>query len=517
MTGAGLRGLRRRPGDGPADIRMIAAGLLLLQLVWIFAVPPFRASDEFDHAYRAVAVAGGQWAPSPEAATRGTGAWLEVPAEIVAAAQPECSKLAYTGPEDCVGEPVGEGTVRIASGAGRYHPLYYSLIGTPAMVFDGSASLYVMRLVGGLLSWAFVVLALMATRCWARTRWPFVALVVGATPVLVYSTIVPAPNGLEMTAALALWSALVGLASAASTRHDGRLLLITALSGAVLVTLRSFGPMWAGLALLTVLLAVPVDRGRVREVLTDRRGRAALLAVVVATGASLAWIKLMGSLTVGKQPTIERLDVAERLQVLAHQPVLWVLQSVAAFPLRNEDTHVFVYVVFLLVGGTLVVLGLRRSAGRLRLAILVAAALSFLVPGVVTYLTMETYGAAWQGRYTLPYALGVLVLVGYALDRRPPEVAPFFFVVGGGLYVAAHTVSPVLLAHRELGRSPGVDNGAWILVPPVVLAVGAVLGAAMLWAGAVLRQDPAGTDEPAAEEVSRDRSDRPGVAVGAHR
>ena len=39
----------------------IVLGLAILQALWILTVPPFRASDEFDHAYRAAAVARGQW------------------------------------------------------------------------------------------------------------------------------------------------------------------------------------------------------------------------------------------------------------------------------------------------------------------------------------------------------------------------------------------------------------------------------------------------------------------------
>ena len=55
-----------------------------------------RGSDEFDHAYRAAAAARGQWGIDPVDATRGTGAFLRVPADIVEAAQPECQDLRYT-------------------------------------------------------------------------------------------------------------------------------------------------------------------------------------------------------------------------------------------------------------------------------------------------------------------------------------------------------------------------------------------------------------------------------------
>src|SRR5687768_8404665 len=95
-------------------------GFILLQSAWVFTVPPFRGSDEFDHSYRAAAVARGQWIAAPEAATRGTGAFVDVPPDIIAAAAAECWKLPYTGPEDCSGLGATSGGLeRVASGAGR--------------------------------------------------------------------------------------------------------------------------------------------------------------------------------------------------------------------------------------------------------------------------------------------------------------------------------------------------------------------------------------------------------------
>jgi len=105
----------------------VLAGLSALLLAWILLIPPFGGTDEFDHAYRAAAVARGQWFATPSDATRGTGAWLEVPRDIVDAARPECQVRSYTTAADCVGTAHGD-TVRIASGAGRYQPVFYAVV-----------------------------------------------------------------------------------------------------------------------------------------------------------------------------------------------------------------------------------------------------------------------------------------------------------------------------------------------------------------------------------------------------
>ena len=48
-------------GKPRVRLRWVGLGLLLLQLGWVVVIPPFAAMDEWDHAYRASAVAHGQW------------------------------------------------------------------------------------------------------------------------------------------------------------------------------------------------------------------------------------------------------------------------------------------------------------------------------------------------------------------------------------------------------------------------------------------------------------------------
>ena len=163
--------------------------------------------------------------PTPSDATRGTGAWLQVPGDIVDAARPQCQARVYTTASDCVGTREGD-AVRIASGAGRYHPLYYAVVGTLALPFHGTAALYVMRLATAALALALVALALGALRTWARSRIALLGPVVAFTPVVVYSCSIVSPNGVEMAAGLAFWAAAVGLLVADA--HDVRRLSVMA-------------------------------------------------------------------------------------------------------------------------------------------------------------------------------------------------------------------------------------------------------------------------------------------------
>ena len=55
-------------------------------------------------------------------------------------------------------------------------------------------------------------------------RWPLAGLVLATTPVFVYSTTVAAPNGVEMSAGLALWGTLLALMQGHRHATESRLL-----------------------------------------------------------------------------------------------------------------------------------------------------------------------------------------------------------------------------------------------------------------------------------------------------
>ena len=178
--------------------------------LWIVTVPPFRASDEFDHAYRAAAVARGQWRAHDEAADDGRGTLVRVPADLVAAAHDQCADLPYTGHDNCnPAERNDDGTVLVGSGPAVQ----------PGLLLGGRhGGAAVPRCRGALRHAGRLGAALPALHGrWPRGRLHWAArvrgrasgLLLATSPVFVFSTTVAAPNGLEMAAALALWCLLL--------------------------------------------------------------------------------------------------------------------------------------------------------------------------------------------------------------------------------------------------------------------------------------------------------------------
>jgi len=469
-----------RPTVSPG--RTLLLGLCGLFAIWVLVVPPFGGIDEHDHAYRAAAAARGQWSIDPVNATRGTGAWLEVPSDIVEAARAECKDLSYTKDRDCVGTPSGERTTRVASGAGRYHPLFYAVIGTVAKPFHGATALYVMRIATALLAAAFVWVAARAASAWARTRWPYVGIVVACTPVAVYSCAVASPNGVEMMSALALWLSLVGLL-VAPAEHIRRLAAYAAVSGAVLATLRPLGPPWCLMILGVVLVAVRAEPDRIRSLL--RRPAVLLGALMVLASAlqATAWIVAMDATKIGVEGDGHS-SLVHRISVSATQLPAWTFQSIAAFPLRDQPTLPVVYACYLFLFGLVMALGLRFASARARVGIVLVAVFALAFPYVTTVKSFDQFGAAWQGRYGLPVAIGLVLLAAYALDHRGRTLRGPTCLLLLLLFVVAQAVAPAYGLFYEVRHSPQADSSAWLQPSMVLTIVVAAVSATVMCLGA---------------------------------
>jgi len=387
--------------------------VLLVQLAWACVVPAFRGVDEVDHVYRAASVARGNWLPDYQAPADGRGDLIPVPEDIVLAAEPVCEFLKYNGPDNCHAvQDLGRGQVTVASAAARYNPVFYWVIGTPARPFDGATAVYVMRAVAALLCAALIATGAALTRRWSSSVWPSVALVAAITPIVTYSNTLAAPNGLELSAALLLWTALMGLATRPDPRLERHLLLAAGGASLVIATVRSLGPLWLALILLTGIWLV--GRTELRGLFARNRVRVLLLGVatMAAVVGGAVWILLA-------HPNSPAADSSpfpgSAWTQLPWGIPLWVVQCIGAFPLRNEPAPVLVYAVFLTLWGALVLGGLR--AGRYRGPITCVAASSLLIPVALTLKSFSQIGLAWQGRYGYPLAMGVLLLAGLAMDR----------------------------------------------------------------------------------------------------
>jgi hypothetical protein len=473
-------------------VAQVFAGVLLLQVVWALAVPPYRGMDEFDHVYRAESVATGHLIPQHQPpGYQGRGDLVRARLDTIEAAYPIChSYRNYIADSDCRQvRTFADGTADVASGAARYDPVFYAVVGMPTRWLGPAASLYAMRLLTAAICAALVALAAWACSLWARTAWPLLAVLLTCTPMAMYSGATPAPNGPEMFAGLALWTALVGLRSVDPADPRTRSLLFAALPPALLLCfLRTLGPLW--LAMICLSVVALVGPRRVVQVARARKGllTVALTSVGCALVGSVAWSVAMGTNSLS---SVADAHNPHPLLTSVELVPLWVLQAIGAFPDKGDAAPGLVYLAALLLMGSLLARALRRAELRTRVVLLGVMSASVLVPFVVSVRTYSHLGAAWQGRYTWPYACGVLVLIGLVLDlRRTPVSKLAVASVTLGVMAAIHIPGPLAVLHHEILTSPLSGTAQWRL-PPAWLLVAITMAALLMFVDALLRAQPA--------------------------
>ncbi len=438
------------------------AGFVLAQAIWILTVPPFRGIDEFDHAYRAAGVAHGEWRLT-EFADNGRGVVVEVPLSVIEDASAQCDSLPYPGPDNCFPiEETGDGMATVATAAGLYHPAWYAAVGWPSRFLDGVAALYGMRVLSSLIGGLGVGLAAWALGLTNPGPWTRFGFTAALTPVLVYSTVLPAPNGPEIVAGLLLWTSMLALTSPAALRSRTglALFLLATSSGLLLVSLRTLGPLWLGMILISVAATVgasAVLRALRRQPITWGLATAAI-SVGVAGGA---WWTLSAGLTKTSPDVVQ--DGGAATWSLGLNPIVWLLQMIAAFPLRGNAASPGVYLSYGLVLSFILVLGVAKARGRLKALLVSMIVVVVTMPIAITFLTADTQGVIWQGRYQLPWAVGVLIVAGISLDRARfmPRERGRTLTVGAGLVAVAHAWSIYGLAVDEQGRAVSTSGGGW--------------------------------------------------------
>lgn len=454
---------------------LFATGVFLGQLAWIFAVPPYRGIDEFDHVYRAASVAEGYWKPGVGAPQNGRGELVPVPAAIVTDGAEVCRSYEYVGPDNCRAVDKWQNElVTVASAAARYNPGFYWLIGKPSQFFEGAGAVYAMRITASLFCAALVGLAAWITARWSTTVWPLAGLTLALTPVVVYSFSLPAPNGIEMAGALCVWSSLLGFVQAPDRRTRMAMVGVATLGAVPMVAVRTLGPLWLA---LTVCVLV--------QVLGPRRVLSGIRGTPLSVGSAAGVVALAGSLALwwSRSASANALEDAgvgsinPWLRALQEVP-LWFFQSMAAFPTRNEPAPTIVYAGGAVAFFAFVGWAALRSSARTRLGMVSTSLLALGVPYALTVATVGVAGTVWQGRYTLPFAFGVVLVAGLGLEQAQASArpAPPLVMILGTAIAAVHAVSVVSVQRLETAGSPLSGDPRWFSAPIWLSGLVAMMG-----------------------------------------
>jgi hypothetical protein len=401
------------PIAGPARRVHVLGGLTSWLLVAIAAVgmlastPPSAGPDEPVHEVSA-------WYLSEHGLPPRSSVWFSVPAALwlnpCYGAQP-ATNASCMAPRD-----MNRGMVE-ASTIVNYPPPYYWVVGLgerlAALVGNEYAD------IGGRL--ASIILnfgALLLLSLYMRRRNPlwgsFLLLV--STPMAVFLGIVVNPSGWEITCgvimAAVLSEAAWRLPPIESDAWPKTTTAILALASLGLSTARPLGFLWAsGLTVTAIALAPSMNRRTL-----------ARLATAVTPGIALG---LLWALTHPASSTANSVTTPSTLPNLAN----WFVESLLTFPefLRHTfgvlgwlDTPMPGLLLLLSIASWAVLLTRLPSIG---IAAKVCGIFGIVIlPSAISALGWAAYPAWWQGRYSMPFAVGFVLLLLLRSGRLIPRM-----------------------------------------------------------------------------------------------
>ncbi|GAA1027051.1 hypothetical protein GCM10009557_06900 [Virgisporangium ochraceum] len=384
---------------------------------WALAAPYDGSADEHDHIYRAVGIWNGDLAPEPANAVRGSGAFVRVPRGLVVPDEP-CWQFKPGMPASCAPEPTSDATtVRVGTGAGRYHPGYYAVVGVPLKLFPGWCGVLLARLRTGDGAATMLAASVVTIVTYFRRRLMLAGLLVAVTPMALHFFGAVNPNGLEIAAGVGLFTALIPLLLGRLDTVPRGLLVLAGTSAVLLASLRPTGLVY--LFFGAVALFVPFRREILLRLWASTAARlwigGVVLAGLVNVGYTLAFKGTdMGSAF--RQPvTFER---GQALVYVMHYWGEWAKQLVGVFSWLDIYLPGSMYVVWHMAAGALLVFGAAFGhwTDRWRLAVLVFGATG--IPTFLQWWFLNETGFVTQGRYMLPGLVGVMIFAAWVLEER---------------------------------------------------------------------------------------------------
>jgi len=477
-----------------------AAGVL-----WALATPLYAAPDEPSHVLRAAAIVRGDITGDSRAGVPSHAQVVDVPRSFVKlGANPfyadrrlyvPCYAFQPEVDASCFGHlPRSSGSVRAETAVGLDPPAFYGIVGLPSLLRTGATGIYSMRILSALAAAALLASALLSLRSVPCGRVAASGLAFAITPTAMFLWSTVNPNGLEIAAAIAAWaSGGVLVVTAANGRVDPALVRRTGIAMIALVLARGLSPFW--LALIVLVTLAGCSKATARVLIQSRAVRTWAIGVAGASVLAAAWILLANPLDHlyrhGPDPgdastwslirqSFGTLDAQYRMMISV---VGWV------------DTYppAATYVLWTAGLGALVVLAVALAHRRGALLVVALVVLTIVVPIVVDVSQARSIGLGWQGRWTLPLAVGIPITAGLATatSRTGPmlERSRLPLALGACFAVAQFLAFAQALRRYTVGAHGPLDFWlhprwtpplpAWMLLGAEAVVIAAL--AALIW------------------------------------
>ena len=405
----------------PRSVFLVVLSVAFVSLAcWSFADPLVAAPDEQAHILRAYALDHGQMG-SPTTPPSKVNANVTVPMSIYySAIYPICWHQHADIPASCSAPwPTSSKPQVIATYVDHYPPLYYLFVGTATYVSHQRSGIYMMRLISALMSSVMLAVAAYAIARWSRRRSLYVGLYIALTPEVYFLSSSVNPSGFEIMTAICLWTLVAILGLEYRDDPPRQLIVLVAAVAAVLILIRGLSPLWVALAALT-LLVLWGPRNLLVKAKERRDVQYAGGGVVLAGLLAAAWIFTQGTLNIlpvgmGVPKGDSSFAV---LRLVASFAQGWLRESVGILGWLDTELNGFVYHSWYAVVIGAVVIALIRGEWRERITVGALSVLTVLIPIALVTRQARTLGVVWQGRDSLPLAVGA-VIVAVAVAGGP--------------------------------------------------------------------------------------------------
>ena len=462
------------------------AGILLFALsaAWAVATPLMASPDETSHVVKAAAVARGQWSgtlgASPSDTTRpGAATTVRLPADLAASVVlPNCFAFHPEITASCApGLPARtDRTVPVETFAGQYPPLYYALVGWPSLFLTGRKALFAMRLVSAAISAAMLLWGAFRLRAVPRNALTLWGAAVAVTPMCLFLAGTVNPTGWEIAVAFSFWAACLAIVSPHGPGRTSALVQAV-VCGALLINIRASSPVWALVIVVVALVVAPP--GRIRELIGHRLARPLGAVAVLASIAALGWLLTHGSAVSAHHLFPQYTDPKVALLAITGWSYRYLQEMIGNFGWLDTPAPAVTYVAWHVAAGCLILIALSaavRARSKVGLCLLVAGV------GAAPFLqfpSMADAGLIWQGRYTLPIAVGVPLLAALLAGQQHPQAVELLRRVFRGslpLIVVGHVAAFYWAARRY---SEGANGELITLHPDWSSPIGFLTGTAL--------------------------------------
>jgi hypothetical protein len=419
--------------------------------LWALADPVFAGPDEPDHVIRAYALDHGELTgktPKPQVLKK-LGADktnLMVRAPETYTSTEVCFAFHAEIPADCLQMRGSRQEADTLTTAGRHPPAYYAVVGVASLVWrPGPADVYLMRFLTAAITGAFIATAVTALRRTAAPSVVAVGLLLAITPMVLFVSGIVNPNAPEIAAALAFWVCGLVLVSGSNERIDKRLVTAAGISGCALALSRQLAPLWLGLIALTLLGYA--NRASLRNLARSGWARLWIALIAASAVAQLGWVYVV-------KPLDTTLLGRHRIDVPVSEVVRMTLgagfgryrEMIGLFGWLDTPAPILTYLIWASGIGFLFFLGVAWSKRRHVAALLGLLAATIVVPVVLESIAVPDVGGLfWQGRYTLPLAVGIPILSAMVIVSagrgREIAVRPRLVLGVGIALVIAHVLA----------------------------------------------------------------------------